>query len=330
MSFLTNIRHDWEVLSRAGLLLLVLSLLAGCASAPAQAGTPLKVEWTQWGGDYTLIMAKEKGFFDKDAVSVEPVYYGTFSKALPDLSVGNLDGALFGMSDVLTVGSTEDIKAVLVYDDGGESSVVAVPQVQSIADLKGKRIGVGVGSTRELIVQEMLKSASLTTDDVTLVSVDPEQVPDRLGKDIDAGYTWEPYTSQAEEKGNHILSSTSEYPLNPLPDLLVFRSAITQSRPNDVRAFIKAWFEAVDYREKNAAECNAIVAKALGSAVEKVSGDPKLLTLADNQQFFADITGTDSKSIYYITYLNLDFLVKNNGVTTPPDVKVLLDPSFWK
>jgi len=320
-------------ISKQAVFVLAIIVLAACTGASESKHPPLKVEWTDWYGDYTMIIAQEKGFFKKHGVEVEPARYKIFSEALPDLTAAKIDGGLFAIGDALAVAGNDSVKAIMVYDSGGTSEVAAVPEIQSVQDLRGKRVGVNIGTYTELFVREMLKSGGLTIGDVTLVNVGPEAIPDKLGKDLEAGYIWEPYTTQAVERGNHVLYGDSENPkvTKIFPDVIVFRSAVTKDRPDDVRAFLAAWSEAVEYRKANPEESNAIIAKVMGYAPEDIvpSGD-EIYTLADNRQFFTETTGQVESTIHQLARLNLDFLITTGAVTNPPDLHQLLDPSFLK
>lgn len=309
----------------------LLVILTACQSlAPVDEQPPLRVEWTQWWGDYTTIIAKEKGFFDKHGVKVEPVYYDVFSQALPDLAAGKIDIGLFGISDALNVARRVPIKVVAVYDQGGESTIVAAPGINTVADLKGKTVSVPAGgSTYEIFVREMLKSAGLSMSDVTVVNVDPEALPERLGVDVQAGYTWEPYVTQLVKDGNHALYSSDENRL--FPDVITLRADVADQRPDDVKAFLRAWFEALEYRRTNPADSNAIIARVTGLPVEEITaGQEKILlqNAADNLATFALPQGQDTKSIHYTAQTNLDYLISIGTASQPIDLNKVLDPSF--
>jgi NitT/TauT family transport system substrate-binding protein len=309
----------------------LLVILTACQSlAPVDEQPPLRVEWTQWWGDYTTIIAKEKGFFDKHGVKVEPVYYDVFSQALPDLAAGKIDIGLLGISDALNVARRVPIKVVAVYDQGGESTIVAAPGINTVADLKGKTVSVPAGgSTYEIFVREMLKSAGLSMSDVTVVNVDPEALPERLGVDVQAGYTWEPYVTQLVKDGNHALYSSDENRL--FPDVITLRADVADQRPDDVKAFLRAWFEALEYRRTNPADSNAIIARVTGLPVEEITaGQEKILlqNAADNLATFALPQGQDTKSIHYTAQTNLDYLISIGTASQPIDLNKVLDPSF--
>ncbi len=317
----------------SSLLVVAALILSGCGlvtgiNPEPVTHKPLVVEWTIWEGDYTILIAKEKGFFDKHGVEVNLVFYETFSGAVPDLAMNRLDGGLFGIGDLLSAATVTDAQAVAVYDSGGSSAVVANPKIQSIRDLKGKNIGVELGTSGEMYVRAMLQEEGLTINDVTLVDVSPEQVPDRLSADLAAGYVWAPYDQVAMDKGNKLLHTRGSVG-SLFQDVIVFRSDVVRERPEDVRAFLDAWFEALDYRMANQAECDQIIAKVTGKPVEEIaqSGKIKLFTRQDNLALF-DENGLPGSTIYYSAKVNLDFLVMNGSVTRKMDLHTVLNRSF--
>lgn len=321
-----------RILTLTVFLSLLASVISGCqaASPAAAAQPPLVVEYTQWYGDYSLLVAQELGLFDKYNVKVDARYYEVYSTSLGDLLAGTLDCLLAGASDVVSVATRGDFRAILVYDDGGASSIVAAPDILTAADLKGKKIGVNVGTPRELHVYALLAQAGLTVNDVTLVNMDPEAVPDAIPEVVQAGYVWEPHTSEALKRGNRLLYTTAgtSRQLKEDADVIICRADVVDQRPEQIYAFVQAWFEAVDYRLSHPAEANAMIAAALGIPVEEVSGDAILLTREDNQAAFLSPAPGQPSDILRVLQKNLDFLVSVGDVSIYPDLNKLLDTTF--
>lgn len=315
------------------LILLALLTLPGCGAAGSPSSTshrpPLRVEYTQWEGDYTLLIAQEKGFFAKYGVEVDPVYYPMFRKAVTDIAINQIDGGLFAISDLLSVSAVADVKGVAVYDSGGTSKIAARLDIQDTAGLKGKRVGVIHGDFGELFIDESLKSAGLASGDVTMVEVPPEEVPEKLtAGEIDAGYVWTPYDQKAVAAGFKLLPTLPET-ASLSPDVVVFRESVLKERPEDVRAFMKAWFEALDYRLKNVDASNAMIAQATGLKSQDVAqtGEIKLYNLDDNLKLF-DENQSGSSSIFYASRVNREFQIAHGSMTMAPNLTNLLDSSF--
>lgn len=309
----------------------VFILFTSCSQSPAPESSenePLMVEFTAWWGDYTIIIAHEKGLFEKYGVKVEPVYYDTFSLALPDLASGQIDGGLVAIGDAINVARHTDLRVVAVYDNGSFNTVVSVPEISQIKDLAGKRVGVQVGTSYELLISEMLASAGLKMSDVTLVNIDPETVPASLGTTIDAGFVYEPYTTEAINKGNHLLLKSTEF-VGLYPDVIVFRGAIVKERGQDIEAFLKAWFEAVEFRQQNPEETRQIIADYFSTSVEEITPDDALeiLSLENNYEMFKPETSA-KRSIYQTARLNADFLVQMGVLSVQPDIETLITPAY--
>ena len=317
-----------NLLTKVALLALLLNLLASCAglSTTPVPASPLRIEFTQWWGDYTLLVAQEKGFFEKYGVQVEPVYYDIFSKTYPDLASGQLDGALIAVGDTININRSSPMTIIAVYDNGGDDAVIVGPEINSIKDLKGKTIGLQLGSQYELTVVKMLQSVNMGTDDVTMVSIYPEDALAALESgQVQAASSWEPYSSEALSKGYKIIYPDEQ--LHLFPDTVVFRKSIVDERPDDVRAFLRAWFEAVDYRLQNPEETQAIAAKYLGVGIEEILPDENLtiLTLEDNKALF---NLQNPNSVYAVTKITSDYLISIGALAQQIDLLELLDPAY--
>ena len=314
------------------LLAFMVCLSAACSgTAAAPASPPLKVAWTLLQGDYTLLVANQMGFFKEHGVNVEPVRYDSSTQALPDLAGANLDGGLFTMSDLLLGSNLADIKAVMVTDNGGQYSLVASPDYRTLNDLRGKRIGLNLHTSSEIFVVDMLKTKFMTSEDVTYVEIPPAKVSQNIPSVIDAGLVWEPYTSQALRQGKVVVFQSDSISAL-LPNLAVFRSSVISQRPQDIRAFILAWDEGVQYRISHSQESVAIISKATGLATGDIiaTGNMTFYTIVDNLNLFADKAGADPRSIYYIAGVNRESLITAGYLTDPPNPNAVLDPSFLK
>lgn len=310
------------------LIMVIALLLSACSAANTISQTPLRVEYTSWWSDVTILVAKEQGLFEKYGVNVEPVYYENFPQVFTDLPEKKIDGGLLAIGDALVASQTVNLKVVGAYDDGGNNTVVALPEITSIADLKGKSIGVPLGTSYELFVVHMLESAGLTESDVTLVNADPTEVAGMLGNSIAAGYVWSPDMAP----GNHVIFQKSDAP-GLFPDVIVFRADVVNERPDDIQAFLKAWFEAVEYRQTHVEETRQIVSKYTGIPLDQIMGadtEVKIFDLGDNVNLFQAEASGGTFSLLQAAQLNSDFQIKAGAVTTPVDLKVLIDGSFLK
>ena len=274
-------------------------------------------------------IASEQGFFSAQEVKVEPVYSENYLGVVSDFSAGKYDGIIVTLGGVMSIiGKNPDIQIVLETDQSaGADTVVVQRDIKSVADLKGKRLGVKLGDYGELFVVKMLESNGLTTDDVTLVDIEGEEIPAHIKSgNIQAGQTWYPYTLEALKAGSQVLFTSKQTP-RLIPNVIVFRTNVIRDRPQDVQAFVRAWFQAQDYWKANPETSKALIAKRLKIKPESVSTDKiQLSTLADNLKAFTP--GFTEASLYHTTKLYADFSIRTGGLNAAPDIQKLIDPSF--
>jgi len=276
-----------------------------------------------------LLVAQEKGYFAAEGVEVEPVYYEIFTDSFPDLASGQIDAALIASGDAMSINRHTPVNIIGLEDDGGYMIIVANDEIKSIRDLEGKTIGTLAGTQYELLVTEMLNAAGLSTTDINLRNIDPEKVPEALAKnEIQAGFVWEPYGAQAIREGAHILYPTDSS-LRLFPDGITFRQDVIDQRPEDIRAFMRAWFKAVDYLLNNREETRQIAAKYIGIPVEEITEDPslKIFTYQDNRTLY-ELPKTEAGSIFNIAKKTADYLISNGTLAAMPDIEAIITPKF--
>jgi NitT/TauT family transport system substrate-binding protein len=310
------------------MLTLVLLMIACNTSQASPEYPPLKVTWNLWPGNYPMVLAKELGLFEKHGVEVESILSDSYDTMAPDFIERKTDAVLFTLVDALLIDAREPDSArltVVIDESNGADVVVAAPEIKTVADLRDQRIGASSGSFGELLVRQMLAANNLTLDEVTMVDIGPEAVPEAIPASIQAGFTFDIYVSPNPDDHQVIFSSADAPGL--IVDVMIFRREVIEDRPEDVRAFIDAWFEAVDYWRANPDEGTSIIAKALDLPAEEISLDGlRLLNRADNLRAFD--SGPDTRSLFVSGQVNSDFLISTGGLTTAPNLDRLLMPSF--
>ena len=306
-----------------------LAACGGRGGPAAQPRPPLRFGFDLWPGYYPALIADGKGFFSAAGVAVEPIHPEQTDTMMADFTAGKYDAIGIALGDLVSLTQSDaDFSIVLVSDESaGGDAVVALRGIPAVADLRGKRIGVNKGGFAELFVTTMLAEQGLTPADVTLVDMDAAELPARLAAgEVQAGHTWEPYLTQIVDQGGTVLFSSAQTP-GLIPDVIAFRGQVIRERPDDVRAFVKAWGQAVDFWLDQREEGTAIAAAALKIPPESISlKGIRLLTLADNQALFQP--GQTTASLEHTTRLYVDFYTSNGTIRRPPDLARLLNRSF--
>jgi NitT/TauT family transport system substrate-binding protein len=315
-------------------VLLFGSVLAACGSKDqkSSSGVPIKIALSPWPGWYFWYLVKEKGFFEKRGVKAELVYFPVYSDSLSALATGKVDANSQTLSDTLAPASKGiALKAVLVNDNSnGGDGVVVKPGINSIEELKGKKIATELGTVDHLLMLTALDKHGMKESDVKYTNMTVNDAgPAFISGNLDAAVLWEPFLSKAIAEGKGKLLFSSKDTPGLIPDLLVFKESITKDRPEDVKKILLAWFDALEYWKSNPEESLKIMAKAAETPVaEYKSGvdSVKIFSKEDNQKAFTE--GTDYTSLYFTANKTAEFLKGLEMLTSKPDPKAFLDGSF--
>jgi NitT/TauT family transport system substrate-binding protein len=287
------------------LVLIIVSLfLVGCTpaeEATKTSGEVMKVAKYYWPGNFWIEIADEKGFFEEAGLNVELVDTNIdYEASLQDMVDGKMDTndfALFGLMNFVTNGA--DLAAVLSADiSSGADAIVAKQEIEHIADLRGKTIGVDKGSYLEYILDVALGKNGLTSEDVVKKDISAEEAAEEfIAGNVDAIVTWEPIVTEAIEKGNgRKLFDTSQIP-GISPSAFAFHKSFIDSHPNDVQAFVNVWHRTTEFMKEEPGEAFGIIAKNYGVSAGEVQAftqQDKLRDLRDNKIAFSYSAGFES------------------------------------
>lgn len=250
------------------------------ASEPASASIPasepaeefetvdLRVAYMpNMGSNSLLATALNMGYFEEMGLNVTLTEFQGGPQEIAAMASGDIDisqighGAhalcIEGQAKIFHLDCTSLADAVVANTDKG---------INSIADLKGKTIGVSSGTSAEIILNLALASAGLTQDDVTLTEMDANgMVTAMVSGGVDACATWSPSTMTiANALGDKALTLATN---NDYVDQVTFPSSFitTEKFANEnhdvLVRFSRALLKAQDYRAANIEEVAKWVAK---------------------------------------------------------------------
>ncbi|MHC4821190.1 MAG: ABC transporter substrate-binding protein [Planctomycetota bacterium] len=273
--------------------------LAACGDKPATtAGSgggedqaPAKVETvvyagSAWYGHAPVWVGIEKGIFEKHGFTVEKRAFGSSPNRLTALEsdaaqfaslgeVAMLEGMAQDRTDFYWIGN-QDIAP-------GNEGLVGI-NIDSIADLKGKRIALNFNTSVHITTALLLKEAGLDINkDVTILRADDSAVVDLVRNgDAEAGCIWEPfYTDLRGLPGAKVLGTdmdTSVYKKFQTmtgPDVICTSRKWFDADPDRAKRFFRAYFECVTWCRENPEELLDLIAKEVGKPKEAVAGAMK-------------------------------------------------------
>lgn len=191
--------------------LLATATAVGTSSKLLAQGSPqlkeVRIGYQKTG---VLVIARQQAVLEKHfatkGVNIRWVEFTSGPPLLEAMSVGSIDFGAVGDSPPIFA---QAANANIVYAAGQKitnGQGILVPQkssIQTIADLKGKRVGFTKGSSAHNIVVQTLEKAGLTYDDITPIYLTPPDAgPAFANGSIDAWAVWDPYFAIGEKKQN--------------------------------------------------------------------------------------------------------------------------------
>lgn len=318
------------------IIALLAFLLAGCGGQEQKAGEPIKfkIGHATWVGYGPLYIAKEKGYFQENGIDPELTVVEDESQYAAAVTSGELDG-LGNVLDreIIHYSKGAPIQCILAMDESyGGDGVIAKKEIIKPQDLKGATIGLDKSSTSYFFFLAILNKYGLSEKDVKIQEMAAGDAGAAFvaGK-LDAAVTWEPWLTKASQRqGGHVLVTSRDFP-GTIVDVITLRQDFVKEHPEAVVGLTKAWFKAIDFWKKNPEEGNKIMAKALGLSEEEIADMVKgvrFLGKEENVKMFADKTGSNPGSIFYLNNLAAKFWKEKGIMDADTDAGKLINTKF--
>ncbi len=256
-----------------------------------------------WPGYLGFYVARDKGFFEKRGLDVKIKSYETLSGLSDDYVKGLLQGRANLTLDAVTEALQGlDHKTILVVDySSGADAIIAREGIRSLKDLKGKRIAYNFGTLEEYFLSYALETIGLSIDEVVGVNAYAEATEELLrDKAVDAAVVAEPFLGTYLKEGSYHTLISSKEARGLIADILTFRTDFIDRYPETVQEIVAAYFDTLDWIEKNQDEAFRILALEFNQSQEEVGGGQLLgLEIADralNEEAFR--SGFHSLSLY--------------------------------
>lgn len=252
---------------------LLLFALAASGGALAQPMTKVVYVGSTWYGHAPIWVGIEKGLFKKAGFDVEfRLVQGSVDR-VNAIASGNAQFGSIGLVGVLSVMAQGNKSFYWVGNQDqsqGAEGMVGGPNVKSIADLKGKKLGLQFGGSSELVDYFLLKQAGLDFyKDVERVNIQQSQLVQALSQGlIDAAGAYAPeYDRLQQLPGAKVIGANEDlffwkrFGSTPSPDVLLLSKSFVDADPARAKRFMKVYFEAVDILRGNDPDIPATVAK---------------------------------------------------------------------
>lgn len=278
---------------------------------------------------YTVFLAARQGFFRDQGLDVALVK--SFSSGMATLNALAQGQSQFAVSSetpfinsvlagqrlycaAITI-TAEDHLAVVGRKDRG---------IKLAGDLRGKRIGVTIGSNGEYFLDMVLNLNGGVRQQVEIVGLKPSEMVEHLttGK-VDAVATWNPVKLKAvQELGKNAVIFTADGMYSPA-FILSTTQSFASANPETLVRVVRALFHATEFINADKNRSHRIIAEEMqtepgllnqlaASYTFKVSLDQSFLTTLENQAYWALRRTGGSRIPDFLDYIYLDALEKTD------------------
>ncbi len=330
------------------LFLVTITLVVGCKnpasniqtttdnspSSSPTSGVSVRLGFSAWPGWFPWQVAADEGIFKANNVAVDLKWFDGYLESISTLAAGQIDANSQTLNDTISsIAAGADQVVVLVNDNStGNDQVIVREGINSVTDLKGKKVAVEEGTVDHFLLLLGIKKAGLSPQDVQIVPLETGKAAAAfVAGQVDATAVFAPFTTQAlKRQGSKTLFSSKDFP-GAISDHLVFTRKFVDEHPEQVQAMVDSWFATLDFIKNNQSRGYEIMAKRAGVSVDEYAQyaeGTRLFTIEDNLKAFSP--GNDMNSLPYAAKEIGDFLKQVNLIKEIPDTSKIFDDRFIK
>lgn len=276
---------------------------------------------------YPIKIADKLGYFDEefknDGIDIEIKKFSRGAEMVEGFASNNVDIGLLGDQPVVQGKANNiDLKVISKFfsSDTGYGFVATKESgVKTLKDMKGKKVGVTIGSTLHQLFLIYLNSVGLTENDVQIVNLTSADTLTSLkANEIDCAVIMEPEMTKAVATGCTLITTAVGY--NKVTTVIAGKSDFLEKNPDISARILKVIDKTFKWIEQNKEEAAKIVADETGSTPEVAK------LYYDTRENKLGLAQEDVDSIQKTIDFSLDKKLIKNKV----DINSLIDDTYLK
>lgn len=235
----------------------------------------MRIAWQSADVQTLLSLADKTGIFEEEGLEYSLRSFPSGGTILPAMAAREVDIGWMGEFAALT-GFTNGIplEVIMVEQDWPSYlRVIVQPDsgISDITELKGAKIGMAFGSSGHNHALLMLERAGLSASDVTLINLQPAQLPAAmLAKQVDVAVIWETSAGLIERQGG-IPIATTESLGAWLIGIWIARKEYVRDNPEEIQKFLRGWSKAMKRLNDQCQESLQFEAERIGQTPDELS-----------------------------------------------------------
>ncbi|TDD91753.1 aliphatic sulfonate ABC transporter substrate-binding protein [Actinomadura darangshiensis] len=253
--------------------------LSACGTGSGGGGDGQEVDFG-YIGDYNgtslLAIAKDQKIWEKHGLKVNAKVFTNGPLQIQALGTGDLDVGYIGPG-AFWLPASGQAKIIAMNTLGNADRVIAQGGTTSLAQLRGKTVGVPEGTSGDMILTLALKQAGLTKKDIKVVNMDPSTIVSAFSsKRIQAAGFWYPAIATIKKQVPDLteLAKNSDFESQmAFPTAFVAGNKFVSGDKDKAAKTIAALREAMQYRTAHMDKSIELTAKMLHAPAETVKAD---------------------------------------------------------
>jgi sulfonate transport system substrate-binding protein len=269
------------------LCICILSILAGCtrtaatmADAAGEKRQTIRLGTPDGNGRLYGVegIAYQKGFLaeelSKAGYDFEVVGFAGAGPGVNEaLASGAIDFASYAEVPGLIIGSKMEEHRLMAVTNGELHCAILTKKssnIQSIQELKGKKVGFIKGTYLQRYLMERLKEEGIAAEEVDLIQMSNDSEAALLGGTVDAICTTEIGALRILEKSQEVemIDTSKEHQMLSGMNILTTTNKVLLEKEGAWEAILRGLYRAVDYVSAHEEECYEILAESTVTTVE--------------------------------------------------------------
>jgi ABC-type nitrate/sulfonate/bicarbonate transport system substrate-binding protein len=193
-------------------------------------------------------IANELGLFKKYGLEIKVVELAGGVYTYRAMVAGSADVAsASGPFSIVGKAKGANTKMILANMPKLEASMVVNKDIKTMADLKGKRIGIQEpGGFADVLSRGVLRAAKVDPKDVHFVSIATEDVPALVAGQVDTAmlHVEQEIIAQQKIPSLHVIARMWEIQPNNLYNVMAVQDKTIKEKPDALKAYVKGHIEA--------------------------------------------------------------------------------------
>jgi len=213
-----------------------------------------------------VYIAEDQGFFTANGVKIIHKYSNTGGESIEALLKGEVEIA--GMNEVPFIVRVFEKQKVSIYASLDKLQYIYLigrkdRGIRTAADLKGKRIGLPMGTVAEFYLGRFLELNGLSMKDVALVNTAPPSAVEAINSNLEGVVVWNPFAYQIRQQMADRTVILRVQSNQPAYAVAVARNDWLAAHKELIKRSLKAIAQAEQYVINHPSEARAIVQKRL-------------------------------------------------------------------